>query len=289
MRYQFVHDHRREFPVEVACRVLDVSRGGYYDWAARAAAPPSDRRARAAALAARVRDAFDASGGVYGSPRVHAELKDAGVRCCENTVAKVMRATGLRSAVAKRFKPRTTDGAHQLPVAENVLARQFDQPAPDRAWCADVTCVATGEGWVYLAVVIDLCSRMAVGWAAAEHMRADLCLEALSNAAAARRPTAGLIHHSDRGSQYASADYRHLLGKHDMICSMSRRGNCWDNAVAESFFKSLKAEWVYRRNYATRADARRSLFEYVEVFYNRRRRHSALGHVSPTAFEAARN
>jgi transposase InsO family protein len=233
---------------------------------------------------------------VYGSPRLRAALVAAGERVSENTVAKVMRARGIRAKGRKRFVPRTTDSAHASPVADNALARDFAADAPDRKWAADITYVPTGEGWLYVAGVLDLCTRRLVGWAMADHMETGLVADALRMALARRRrrrrrPEAGgqLLHHSDRGSQYASDDYQRLLAAGGIACSMSGKGDCWDNAPMESFWATLKTELVNHEHYATRARAAASIFEYVEVFYNRKRLHSALGYVSPEQFEASLN
>lgn len=286
MRFAFVRDHRGALPVGPACGLLGVSRSGFYAWLGR---PPPARAGRRAALLGRIRAAHAASRGTYGSPRVHAALRAGGVAACENTVARLMREHGIRSkARRRRFAARTTDSAHAHPVAGNVLARDFAAAAPDRKWAADVTYVPTGEGWLYLAVVLDLCSRRVVGWSMADHLRAGLCLDALGAALSSRDPAAGLLHHSDRGAQYACGDYRRVLDGRGVACSMSRRGDCWDNAVVESFFGTLKAELVHHERYATRQAARASLFEYIESFYNRVRLHSTLGYMSPDQFEAAR-
>lgn len=282
MRFAFVRDHRDEFPVEVLCDVLGVSRSGYYAWAGRPASPAAVRRER---LAEQIREVHEGARSVYGSPRVHRELMARGVACCENTVAKLMRAHGLRSKAVRRFVPRTTDSRHDRPTAGNVLAREFYPERPDAAWAADITYIPTAEGWTYLAVVIDLFSRKVVGWATADHLRAELPAEALRMALTHRRPAGELLHHSDRGAQYASDAYQSLLAGHGIEPSMSRAGNCWDNAVAESFFGTLKRELVHHESYAGHEDARRSLFEYIEVFYNRVRRHSTLGYRSPAEFE----
>jgi transposase InsO family protein len=226
---------------------------------------------------------------VYGSPRVHRALAASGEQACENTVAKVMAEHGVRARGKKKFVPRTTDSRHEQPVADNVLDRQFVAEMPDRKWAADITYVPTGEGWLYLAAVIDLCSRRIVGWSMAEHMRTELVSDALAMAIARRRPGAGLLHHSDRGVQYASEDYRHLLQSHGIECSMSGKGDCYDNAVVESFWGTLKTELVNHEHYETRDQARASIFEYVEVFYNRTRLHSSLGYLSPEQFEAGLN
>jgi putative transposase len=223
----------------------------------------------------------------YGSPRIHAELLDRGCRTGRKRVARLMRVRGLAGRRRRRFRV-TTQSRHPFPVAPNVLARQFARAAPDQAWVTDITYIPTGEGWLYLAVILDLCSRFAVGWALSERITDALTLGALDMALARRRPLSGLLHHSDRGSQYASGGYQRVLAQHGIVCSMSRRGNCWDNAVAESFFATLKIELVHDAAWTTRAAARRDLFEYLEPFYNGRRRHSALGYLSPRAFEQRR-
>ena len=288
MRFAFVKANRAAYPVAALCDVLSVSRSGFYAWVNR---PPSARAGRRAELGDQVRAVHEQSRGTYGSPRVAAQLKAQGVKACENTVAKVMRAAGIRSKVVRRFRVRTTDSAHAHPVADNLLGRDFAAAAPDRKWAADITYVPTAEGWLYLAAVIDLCSRRVVGWAMADHMRATLCAEALRMALARRDPPAdrSLVHHSDRGVQYACGDYRALLERHGIACSMSRRGDCYDNAAVESFFKTLKAELVYHEEYATRAQAAAAIFEYVECWYNRRRLHSSLGYRSPEQYERSLN
>ena len=287
MKFAFIKEHLLpEFPVEVCCEVLEVSRSGYYAWRDR---PASARERRREELTRKVKAAHQENRGVYGSPRVSRVLKAQGEAACENTVAKVMRESGIRAKTRRKFVPRTTDSSHERPVAENVLARDFAAELPDRKWAADITYVPTGEGWLYLAAVLDLCSRKVVGWSMAEHMRTGLVSDALKMAVARRRPGEGLLHHSDRGSQYASDDYRHLLQSHGIDCSMSGKGDCWDNAVMESFFGTLKTELVNHEHYETREQARASIFEYIEVFYNRRRLHSSLGYVSPEQFEAGLN
>jgi transposase InsO family protein len=268
------------------CQMLKVSRSGYYAWQQRPVSPRAERQAQ---LEARIRQAYETGRGVYGSPRVHRELQEQGVKCCENTVARRMKACGLRAKTRRRFVVRTTDSHHPHPVAANTLDRQFQQSAPNRAWAADITYIATEEGWLYLAAVIDLCSRKIVGWATADHLRAELVSEALRMALLQRSPTGKLLHHSDRGVQYACDDYQALLAQHGLSCSMSRVGNCYDNAVIESFFGTVKTELVYHEKYPTREAAHRSLFEYIEVFYNRQRRHSALNYQSPTQYEASLN
>lgn len=288
MRFAFVRDHRRTYPVAVLCDVLRVSRSGFYAWLGR---PRSPRARRREELAGQVRAAHERSRGTYGSPRVAADLKSHGIRACENTVAKVMREHGIRSKVVRRFRVRTTDSAHGHPVADNLLNRDFAAARPDAKWAADLTYVPTDQGWLYVAAVIDLCSRRVVGWAMADHLRASLCTEALGMALDRRKPSPGneLVHHSDRGVQYACREYRELLDEHGITCSMSGRGDCYDNAVAESFFKTLKVELVYHEHYRTREEAMRSIFEYVECWYNRRRLHSALGYRSPEQYEESLN
>jgi len=269
--------------VDLMCEVLDVSRSGYYAWRDRPASGQAQRRAQ---LVERIQAAHAGSREIYGSPRIHAELRAQGVACCQNTVAKLMKRHGIRSKMRRRFVVRTTDSRHAHPIAQNRLAQQFDVPVPNRAWAADITYIPTGEGWLYLAAVIDLCSRKVVGWAADDHLRAELPCAALKMALVQRRPAGPLLHHSDRGVQYACDEYQALLARHGLECSMSRRGNCYDNAVVESFFGTLKTELIHHHTYATRHQARLALFEYLEVFYNRKRRHSTLDYLSPAEYEA---
>ena len=287
MKFRFIAEHLSAgFPAGVCCEVLEVSRAGYYAWRDR---PASARAKRRAELAKRIKAVHAENREVYGSPRVHRVLAAAGEKVCENTVAKVMNEQRIRAKSKKKFVPRTTDSRHEQPVADNVLDRQFRTPMPDRTWAVDITYVPTDEGWLYLAGVIDLCSRRIVGWSMAEHMRTELVSDALSMALARRSPGEGLLHHSDRGVQYASEDYQHLLQSHGIACSMSGKGDCWDNAVMESFWATLKTELVNHERYETREQARASIFEYIEVFYNRQRLHSALGYLSPEQFEAGLN
>jgi len=275
MRFAFVEDHQREFPVNVMCRVLRVSRSGYYAWRRRA---PSATAQRQMELTDQIRQVHKRSRAIYGSPRVHRDLLAEDLRCSKNTVAKLMRVAGLRSKRQRRFRVRTTDSRHGHPIAPNRLNQAFCRPQPDQAWAADITYIATAEGWLYLAVVIDLCSRKIVGWATSDSLAAELCGRALERALQQRRPSQAVLHHSDRGVQYACDAYQGLLARHGLQPSMSRRGNCYDNAVTESFFGTLKTELVHHQRYATREAALQSLFEYIEVFYNRRRRHSSLGY-----------
>jgi transposase InsO family protein len=268
------------------CRILQVTPAGYYAWRDR---PVSARARRAEELKAKIRQVHDQSGGTYGSPRVAVELKEQGMSVSENTVARYMRAVGIGVTPAKRFQPRTTDADHAHPIASNVLDRDFAAAAPDQKWAADLTYLWTDEGWLYLSVVIDLFSRRVIGWSMSDDLKATGVAEALSMALKRRKPDAGLLHHSDRGVQYACTDYRGLLDAHGIAASMSRPGNCYDNAVAESFFGTLKTELVHRTRYATRAQARASVFAWIECWYNRKRRHSSLGYLSPEAFEARNN
>jgi transposase InsO family protein len=273
------------------CDTLGVTRGGYYRSLNRAPSASAVRRAR---LVEQIRAAHAASRELYGSPRVTAELRAAGVTVGENTVARLMSDNAIRSKVSAGFRrPRTTDSNHPDPVAPNRLDRDFAADRPDTKWCCDITYVPTDEGTLYLAAVIDLCSRRIVGWAMADHMRATLCLDALDMAVLHRgRPAPGLVHHSDRGAQYASDAYRDRLDELGFAASMSGVGDCYDNAVIESFWGTLKQELLYQQpngRFASHARAKRAVFEYVEVYYNRQRRHSAIGFVSPDTFEASLN
>jgi transposase InsO family protein len=281
-----VADASCAWPLSVMCRVLGMSRSGYYAWRGRKPGPMAERRTT---WAGQIRDAHAASRFTYGSPRVTAELRARDVKISENTVARLMRAQGLAARAKRRFVPRTTDSGHDGPIAPNRLERDFAAEAPNTRWTGDITYVATGEGWLYLAVVLDLYSRRVVGWSMRPHLRAELACEALEMALQSRRPGPGLLHHSDRGVQYASEAYRRRLSEVKIEPSMSRAGDCYDNAVTESFFGTLKTELVNHERYATHEEARRSLFEWIEVFYNRQRRHSSLGYLSPEAFEAKLN
>jgi putative transposase len=283
MKFQFIRDHREDFPVRLMCRVLDVSSSGFYDWLER---PESPRAVENRALVAKIQAIHGDSRRTYGSPRVHASLQDAGYRIGRNRVARLMRDHAIRARTKRKFRV-TTDSRHDHPVAPNRLDRQFEVAAPNTVWVADISYIPTREGWLYLAVVLDLFSRQVVGWAMDQQMPQELTLAALDMAIQRRRPLPGCMHHSDRGSQYAAGDYRKQLAKYGMVCSMSRKGNCWDNAPVESFFHSLKTEQVHHCDYQTRDEARRDIFEYIEVFYNRQRRHSTLGYLSPAQFELA--
>ena len=280
MKFRFISAYRETFKVGRMCSLLNVSRSGYYMWLRR----PESRRSREnRALENKIRLLHAASHGIYGAPKIHQDLVDDGVRCGKNRVARIMRKAGIRSRAKKKFKA-TTNSKHNLPVAPNILNQDFTVDAPDRAWVADITYIATKQGWLYLAVLVDLFNRKVIGWSASPTMTRALAIDALQMALDQRTPNQGLVHHSDRGSQYASADYQKLLSKHDIACSMSRKGNCYDNAVAESFFHLLKTEWVNHHKYLTRSEAISSLFYYIEIFYNRKRRHSALNYLTPQQY-----
>lgn len=284
MRYGFIEAHRARFAVVTMCRVLMVSKAGYYAWRTR----PRSARARAnAQLVQTIRVVHAASARTYGSPRMHRELAARGHPCSENRVARLMRADGLRVKTKRRFRV-TTQARHLAPVAPNTLARQFAVPTiagVNHVWAADITYLWTREGWLYLAIVLDLGSRRVVGWAMHPTLEQALTRDALAMALTHRQPPAGLLHHSDRGVQYAAAEYQALLAAHGARASMSRPGDCWDNAVAESFFATLKTELVTDLPWPTRDEARAAVFRYIELWYNPHRRHSALGYLSPRAYE----
>lgn len=282
MKYAFIAAHAAECAVSVLCQVLQVSASGYYAWRRRA---PSRRTLADAALAARIQTAFVAGRGVYGSPRIHAVLRRQGIRCGRKRVARLMRGQGLHAGRPHRRKPRTTDSQHQQPVAPNLLARNFTAEAPNRKWVADITGIPTHGGWLYLAGLLDVYSRRAIGYALAVCRDERLVETALEMALGSRQLRAGLVHHSDRGSQYTATAYRGLLECHGVVLSMSGKGEPYDNALMESFFGTLKAECVERHDFQTPAQARACIFEYVEVFYNRQRLHSSLGYRSPLEFE----
>jgi putative transposase len=284
VKFSFIQEHLSAYPLDQACGALKVSRSGYYAWRDR---PPSPRQARRENLTFRIKTIHQENRRVYGSPRIHAALKAQGQSVCPNTVAKLMKEQGIRARSKKKFVPRTTHAAHVQPVAPNLLERRFAAIRPDQKWVADITYIPTDEGWLYLAVVLDLFARKVVGWSMAVHMEVGLVRGALEMALMGRRPRKGLLHHSDRGVQYASDDYQRLLASRSITCSMSAKGDCYDNAAMESFWGTLKTELIHHQRYATHQQARQSIFEYIEVFYNRKRLHSSLGYVSPESFEAA--
>ena len=286
MRYAWIRDHATAHSVTRMCRALKVSPSGYYDWIDR---PPSKQALRRDKLKAAVAWSHSESEDIYGCRKVHKDLlegEDADLHCCSETVRRVMAELGLRSRRKRRFV-RTTKADPNAHPAPNTLDRDFTAKGPNQKWVADITYIPTREGWLYLAVVLDLYSRRVVGWATSMNIDAGLVCAALRKALRSRGAHDGLLHHSDRGSQYTSSDFQDLLDLFGIECSMSRTGNCWDNAPAESFFAALKTEWTHHYRYRSRQEADQSLFWYIESFYNRRRRHAALGYVSPADYEEA--
>ncbi len=281
MRYRFVDEHKKTWPIILMCGVLSVSRSGFYDWLARV---PSPRALLNRALDSRIRTTFSRHKQRYGAPRILKDLHDEGVECSENRVARRMRALGLRAIQAKKFKV-TTDSNHTKPVAPDLIEQDFSAPAPNQKWTSDITYVWTDEGWLYLAVVMDLYSRAIVGWSMNRRMTQQLVCDALTMALYRRHFPKGTIIHSDRGSQYCSKRYQRLIKSNGLRCSMGRKANCYDNAVMESFFHTLKVELVHRERYVTRRIATYRIFEYIETYYNRQRRHSAIGYKIPMQFE----
>ena len=279
MRYEFIEEHRAEHPICLMCRVLEVSPSGYYAWRSR---PESPRSREDRKLKVHIWSVFRASRKSYGTPRMHDELTSQGIRCGRKRIARLMKEEGLVPKKARRFR-RTTIADAEHPKAENVLDRQFSVDAPDRVWVGDITYLRAGGSWLYLAVILDLFSRRVIGWSTSSSLGKDLATSALTRALYERAPGAGLLHHSDRGSQYTSIDYQNQLKKNHLRVSMSRKGNCWDNAVAESFFATLKTELGDK--FASRRAAQRELFDYIEIFYNRRRRHTSIGSISPVQAE----
>jgi putative transposase len=282
MRFRFIEDRRVDYPVRILCEVLEVSASGYYAWRSR---PESRRSAANRELVDDIKRVHRDKKGRYGSPRIHVELKAQGRGISRGRIERLMRHHGIRAIMARPFRVRTTDSRHGFPIAPNLLDRNFVAAAPNRVWLADITYVETDQGWLYLATVMDLYSRRIVGWAMADHLRTELALAALRMAIAAKKPGPGLIHHSDRGVQYASEDYRNVVQSAGLVASMSRKGDCYDNAPMESFFHTLKTELVHHRRYATRDEATRDIFAYIEGFYNQTRRHSAIGYISPVEME----
>jgi putative transposase len=286
VKYAFINQHRQEFSIKAMCRVFEVSRSGFYDWMKRDTSV-SPRQQRQTTLDHEVAKAFTARKGRSGSPEITLDLKELGIHYNRKTIAKSMRNQGLRAKAAKKFKA-TTNSNHSLPVAENLLDRNFTAEAPNQKWVSDITYLWTDEGWLYLAVIIDLYSRMVVGWSMSERMTTSLISDALIMAVGRRQMPRNVIVHSDRGSQYCSHEYQNMLKKFGLICSMSRKGNCWDNACAESFFHTMKVELIHDEKFSRREELKHVVFEYIEVDYNRNRRHSAIGLISPAAFEAKR-
>ena len=282
MRFALIDARNADTPAQTACAVLGVSPSGYYAWKSREASP---RQRRDMVLLAHIRSQFSTSNETYGSPRMHVELNEDGVPVGRHRVARIMRDNDLKARQKTRFK-KTTDSDHGGPIAINVLDQDFAADGPNEKWGVDISYVWTAEGWLYLAIVLDLFSRRIVGWAMSDRMKRGLAMEALQRAITLRRPRPGLIHHSDRDSQYCSGDYQKLVQRHGLVPSMSGRGNCYDNAMVETVFKTIKSELVWRVSFASRWQASNAIGEYIEGFYNPRRRHSSLGYKSPAAFEA---
>jgi putative transposase len=281
MKYQFIDKYRSAYRVDKMCRILNISRSSYYTWKNRGKSMRGKENER---LVFEIKLVYEKSRRIYGSPRITAELRARGIRCGENRVARLMRNNGIVAKTKRRFKV-ATDSRHKLPVAENILNQDFTADKPNKAWVSDITYIWTREGWLYLAVILDIFNRKIVGWAMDSRITRDLVIKAFTMAVRRQKPKPLAIFHSDRGSQYASYDFRKLLEKHEFIQSMSNTGNCYDNAIMETFFHTLKTELIYFERYETRLEARRSIFEYIEVFYNRIRRHSSLGYLSPVDFQ----
>jgi transposase InsO family protein len=281
MKYWFMDQHSSTHGVQKMCRVIGVSRSGYYRWKIQ---PQSKRQKENEKILVEIKESHKNSRRTYGSPRITDELQSNGTKCSKKRVARLMKIHGIVGKAKKKFKA-TTNSKHALPVAENILNQKFEAQKPNTVWISDITYVWTSEGWLYLAVILDLFSRQVVGWAMSDRLTSGFVVKALYQAIGRRHLASGCIFHSDRGVQYASTDFRDVLRAYGFIQSMSRKGNCYDNAVAESFFHTFKTEHVYDYSYESRAAARQSIFEYIEMFYNRQRRHSALGYRSPVSFE----
>jgi transposase InsO family protein len=278
MSFCFIEDHRDSYPVQLMCSVLEVSPAGYYAWRSR---PQSARSAANCKLLSAIKQVHQDNHGRYGSPRIHIALQNQGRGVSRGRIERLMRRHGVRAIMAPPRRVRTTDSRHDLPVAPNLLNRNFTAGAPNQVWLADITYIETGEGWLYLAAIMDLFSRKIVGWAMRDHLRTELASTALDMAITRQRPATGLVHHSDRGVQYAAHDYRTRLQSAGIQASMSRKADCYDNAPMESLFHTLKTELTHHRKYATRAEAQRDIFAYIEGFYNRTRLHSSIGYISP--------
>ena len=281
MRYAFIKRYQKAWPINLMCCVLEVSTTGYYAWSTRV---PGSRACANQLLDGHIRQVFRRHKERYGSPRIAGELHDNGIAGSENRIARRMRVLGLQAVQRKKFKV-TTDSEHDQPVAPNLLQQDFSALGPDEKWVSDITYIYTQKGWLYLAIVMDLYSRTIIGWAMHQRMTQQLVCDALTMAMFRRGFPQGVIVHSDRGSQYCAKKYQQLLKLNQLVCSMSRKGCCYDNAAMESFFHSLKVELVHRETYATRQQARQSIFEYIEVYYNRQRRHSAIGNQIPMQYE----
>src|SRR4030066_1036075 len=281
MKYWFIDQHRCTHGVQKMCLVIGASRSGYYGWKRQ---PQSKRQRENEKILMEIRESHKNSHRAYGSPRITEDLQANGTKCGKNRVARLMKRNGIAGKAKKKFKA-TTNSKHNLPVAENLLKQNFAAEKPNTVWVSDITYIWTLEGWLYIAVILDLYSRQVVGWAMSNRLSSDFVIKALYQAIGRRKPAKGCIFHSDRGVQYASLDFRDVLKDYSFIQSMSRKGNCYENAVTESFFHTLKIEHVYDYRYETRAEATQSIFEYIEMFYNRRGGHSPLGFGSPVSFE----
>lgn len=278
-----MEENRKRFPMRLMAEFLDLSASGFYRWKKE----PSKKEQNELELIRNIETIHRSSRKTYGSPRILHQLKGLGFEVSKSRVERLMRKHGIRARAKRKFRV-TTDSNHNHPISENILNREFKVAEQDKVWASDITYISTGQGWLYLAVVLDLYSRQVVGWSMSERMTKELCLDALTMALQRRNPGPNLIHHSDRGSQYACHEYRELLAANQITPSMSRKGNCWDNACVESFFHSLKTELVYHENYANREEARSSIFDWIEVFYNRKRIHSTLGYLTPVQYEDRR-
>lgn len=283
MKFQFIEEHRSEFRVEKMCKIFQVSRSGYYK---RRNASESKRSKQRAEVTKRIETIFNDHDAIYGAPRIAQCLRDEKYTISEKTVARIMRVKGMQASAPKRFRTTTTDSKHNLPIAPNLLKQEFKTTAPNKVWMVDITYIPTLNGKMYLASVMDLYTRKIVGWSLRDHMREELTLEALDRAVAAHKPPKGLIHHSDRGAQYASLEYQKRLVTYNMIPSMSRKANCYDNACIESYHATLKRELVYRMRFKTKQMAYDRIYNYLEFFYNRKRKHSSIGYMSPDRYEA---
>lgn len=283
MKFNFIEENRKEFQVRLMCVVLEISPAGYYAWRKR---PESKRSQANKYLLNNIQVKFKQSRETYGYRRVHADLTESGETCGRNRVARLMKKHDIQPKSRKKFRV-TTNSKHNKPIHANHLNRQFTASTPNQRWTSDITYIATQEGWLYLAVIMDLYSRKIIGWSMSERMKESLVVDALKMALFRRKVQANLLLHSDRGSQYASDCFQEVLRANNIECSMSRKGNCWDNAAMESFFHTLKTECVHHENYATREEAKKSIFDYIEIFYNRIRKHSFIGYRSPVQFELA--
>lgn len=281
MTYELIKEHNSVFPVEKMCEILEISRSGYYAWLER---PLSKRAQENQEILKLAQQSYDEHRGIGGLDKILADVRDHYPKCSRNRLYRLQKQNQLYSKRKRKFKA-TTNSKHDLPVAENLLNQNFKTDRPAAVWVSDISYLSTDEGWLYLATVKDIFTKDIVGWSAANHMKTELCIAALQNAIKKHRPPKGLIHHSDRGVQYCSKEYQKFLKKNNMVCSMSRKGNCYDNACAETFFSTIKCEMLYHNNYKTCEEARRDIFWYIEIYYNRKRRHQALGYLTPVDFK----